>query len=92
MVRELGGFSLINTVVPPSSGQWSFGWCALRGGDINFNASDGQYQNVNSTHPGGANLLFGDGSVHFIKSSVAYRTYWALGTRAGGEVISSDSY
>jgi prepilin-type N-terminal cleavage/methylation domain-containing protein/prepilin-type processing-associated H-X9-DG protein len=90
--ENLGGFSLINTVVPPSSDQWSFGWCALRGGGFNYNASDGQYQNVNSTHPGGANLLFGDGSVHFIKSSVAYRTYWALGTRAGGEVISADQY
>jgi len=90
--ENLAGFSLINTVVPPSSGQWSFGWCALLGGDINSNASDGQYQNVNSTHPGGANLLFGDGSVHFIKSSIADRTYWALGTRAGGEVISADQY
>ena len=32
--ENLGGFSLINTIVPPSSGQWSFGWCALRGSDI----------------------------------------------------------
>jgi prepilin-type N-terminal cleavage/methylation domain-containing protein/prepilin-type processing-associated H-X9-DG protein len=90
--ENLAGFSLINTVVPPSIGTYRFGWCALRGGNTNSNASDGQYQNVNSNHPGGANLLFGDGSVHFLKSSIAYRTYWALGTRGGGEVISSDSY
>jgi len=90
--ENLAGFSLINTVVPPSIGTYRFGWCALRGGNTNSNASDGQYQNVNSNHPGGANLLFGDGSVHFLKSSIAYRTYWALGTRAGGEVISSDQY
>jgi prepilin-type N-terminal cleavage/methylation domain-containing protein/prepilin-type processing-associated H-X9-DG protein len=90
--ENLAGFTLINTVVPPSIGTYRFGWCALRGGGTNSNASDGQYQNVNSNHPGGANLLFGDGSVHFLKSSIAYKTYWALGTRAGGEVISSDQY
>jgi prepilin-type N-terminal cleavage/methylation domain-containing protein/prepilin-type processing-associated H-X9-DG protein len=90
--ENLGGFTLINTVVPPSIGTYRFGWCALRGGGTNSNASDGQYQNVNSNHPGGANVLFGDGSVHFLKSSIAIRTYWALGTRNGGEVISSDQY
>jgi prepilin-type processing-associated H-X9-DG protein len=90
--ENLGGFSLINTVVPPSTSQYSFGWCALRGGGTNSNASDGQYQNVNSNHPGGANVLLGDGSARFIKSTVAIKTYWALGTRAGGEVISADAY
>ena len=43
-------------------------------------------------HPGGANVLFADGSVRFLKSSISIRTYWALGTKANGEVISSDSY
>jgi len=45
-----------------------------------------------SFHPGGANFAFADGSVKFIKNSVNYQAYRALGTRAGGEVISSDSY
>jgi prepilin-type N-terminal cleavage/methylation domain-containing protein/prepilin-type processing-associated H-X9-DG protein len=45
-----------------------------------------------SRHPGGVNTLFGDGSVKFIKDSVALVTYRALGTRNGGEVLSSDSY
>ncbi len=43
-------------------------------------------------HPGGVNFAFADGSVHFIKSSTNPATYRALGTRAGGEVLSSDSY
>jgi prepilin-type N-terminal cleavage/methylation domain-containing protein len=45
-----------------------------------------------SNHPGGANLMMGDGSVHFIKNSVSVQTWRALGTRNNGEVVSSDSY
>jgi prepilin-type processing-associated H-X9-DG protein len=47
---------------------------------------------VSSHHPGGVNLLFADGSVRFIKDSVATTTWWALGSRAGGEVVSADAY
>jgi prepilin-type processing-associated H-X9-DG protein len=47
---------------------------------------------ASSHHPGGVNVLFCDGSVKFIKSSVGVQTWWALGSRAGGEVISSDQY
>jgi len=45
-----------------------------------------------SRHPGGANMLFADGSVHFLKKSISLPTYCALGSRNGGEVISADSY
>jgi prepilin-type processing-associated H-X9-DG protein len=47
---------------------------------------------ANSLHSGGVNLCFADGSVHFIKSSISLQAWWGLGTRAGGEVISSDQY
>jgi prepilin-type N-terminal cleavage/methylation domain-containing protein/prepilin-type processing-associated H-X9-DG protein len=47
---------------------------------------------ANSNHSGGVNVCFADGSVHFIKGTVSLQTWWALGTRAGGEVISSDAY
>ena len=40
---------------------------------------------------GGVNLLLGDGSVRWIKNSVSLQPWRALGTKAGGEVISSDS-
>jgi prepilin-type N-terminal cleavage/methylation domain-containing protein/prepilin-type processing-associated H-X9-DG protein len=45
-----------------------------------------------SRHPGGANFLFADGSVRFIKSSINRITYAAIGSRNGGEVVSSDAY
>jgi prepilin-type N-terminal cleavage/methylation domain-containing protein/prepilin-type processing-associated H-X9-DG protein len=45
-----------------------------------------------SKHPGGVNVSFADGSVRFIKDTVNPITWSALGTRAGGEVVSADSY
>jgi prepilin-type N-terminal cleavage/methylation domain-containing protein len=45
-----------------------------------------------SYHPGGVDALLADGSVRFVKSTVDAATWRALGTVAGSEVISSDSY
>jgi prepilin-type processing-associated H-X9-DG protein len=39
-----------------------------------------------SRHTGGVNLLLGDGSVRFVRNSVAVTTWRALGSRNGGEV------
>jgi prepilin-type N-terminal cleavage/methylation domain-containing protein/prepilin-type processing-associated H-X9-DG protein len=68
---------------------------------------DGGLDDFSSRHPGGANALFADGSVHFLKSvlrnsgqrpdgstiySPASLVLQALGTRAGGEIVSADAY
>ncbi len=45
-----------------------------------------------SNHSGGVNVAFGDGSVKFVKDGINPQIWWALGTRAGKEVISSDQY
>jgi prepilin-type processing-associated H-X9-DG protein len=45
-----------------------------------------------SYHPGGVNSLLADGSVRFVKSTIDGSTWRALGTIAGSEVISGDSY
>jgi prepilin-type N-terminal cleavage/methylation domain-containing protein/prepilin-type processing-associated H-X9-DG protein len=47
---------------------------------------------ADSYHPGGVNCLLADGSVKFIKNSVNGLAWRALGTIAGGEVISADAY
>jgi prepilin-type N-terminal cleavage/methylation domain-containing protein/prepilin-type processing-associated H-X9-DG protein len=41
-----------------------------------------------SEHPGGANLLFADGSVNFTFETIDYLIYNFMGTRAAGEVFS----
>jgi prepilin-type N-terminal cleavage/methylation domain-containing protein/prepilin-type processing-associated H-X9-DG protein len=47
---------------------------------------------LSSRHPGGANVLMCDGSVRFLKDTTSLQTVWSLGSRAQGEVISSDSF
>jgi len=81
-------------------------------GDVDgwlFNSGSADYRQLGqfgfrSQHPGGANFLFGDGSVHFLKETIdmgspAYNppqvnmgVYRKLATRGKGEVISSDAY
>jgi prepilin-type N-terminal cleavage/methylation domain-containing protein/prepilin-type processing-associated H-X9-DG protein len=58
--------------------------------------ADGGLDDFSSSHTGGANLLFADGSVHFLRSITAdgpqRLAFWALGTRAGGEVTAGLDY
>jgi prepilin-type N-terminal cleavage/methylation domain-containing protein/prepilin-type processing-associated H-X9-DG protein len=47
---------------------------------------------VYAFHPGGANALFADGSVHFLQKGMDIRVMAALITRAGGEVVSAEDF
>jgi prepilin-type N-terminal cleavage/methylation domain-containing protein/prepilin-type processing-associated H-X9-DG protein len=60
---------------------WSQDPCSKFDGEFGFR----------SLHPGGANFAFGDGSVRFLKQTINIQTYNAVGTKNGGEIISSDS-
>jgi prepilin-type N-terminal cleavage/methylation domain-containing protein/prepilin-type processing-associated H-X9-DG protein len=79
--------TLFNTVVPPNGQNDAWAYCSMVSSGACSNIS-----NSDSYHPGGANVLMTDGSVRFMKDSTNQRTWWGLGTIAGGEVISSDSY
>jgi prepilin-type processing-associated H-X9-DG protein len=48
--------------------------------------------NFRSFHPGGANFLFADGGVRWVKETIAMPTYRALSTIQGGELVSADAY
>jgi prepilin-type processing-associated H-X9-DG protein len=89
--------ALFNTIIPPSSNtyQWSFcrsGCNTCCGGAPCYDADHAEIANANSAHPGGANVMFADGHVQFIKNSLALTVWWSLGTRLNGEVISTDQY
>ena len=47
---------------------------------------------VYSFHPGGANAVFADGSVHFLKETINIRVLAGLVTRAGGEVDAAGDF
>jgi prepilin-type N-terminal cleavage/methylation domain-containing protein/prepilin-type processing-associated H-X9-DG protein len=78
--------TLFNTVVTPNSTQYPWSFCTTSGN------SEGQFMKANSNHPGGVNVLMGDGSTRFVKDSTAQTVWWALGTRANGEIIDASSY
>jgi len=48
----------------------------------------GRYK-ASSGHPGGVNMILGDGSVHFIKDHIELETWRALSTRGDCEVLGS---
>jgi prepilin-type processing-associated H-X9-DG protein len=58
----------------------------------NANGGFGAAITATSNHPGGIHVGFCDGSVKFIQNSITQTTWWALGTRSGHEIISSDNY
>jgi len=84
-------YTLFNTVIPPNSKQYPWGNCKVIGGKGSA-PGEATFSKASSNHPGGCNFTFGDGSVKFLKDTINTQVYWSLGTRAGGEVISADSY
>ncbi|QDV38503.1 DUF1559 domain-containing protein [Tautonia plasticadhaerens] len=81
------GHALGNLLVPPNS-QYPY----IQYWDSNSDFDSAGIVGLTSQHPGGANVCFADGSVRFLKSTLAYQVLWGLGSRDGGEVVSSDQY
>ena len=48
----------------------------------------GRYK-ASSGHPGGVNMILGDGSVHFVKDHIEPETWRAISTRSDAEVVGS---
>ena len=47
---------------------------------------------ASSMHPGGVNVVFGDGSVKFVKNSINYVPWYAIATPNGQEVVSTSDF
>jgi prepilin-type N-terminal cleavage/methylation domain-containing protein/prepilin-type processing-associated H-X9-DG protein len=63
-------------------------------GDPAFGTTNqaGANQEPFSYHPGGVNVLFGDGSVKFLKDSTQILVIRGIVSARGGEVVSGDAY
>ncbi len=85
----------LTTALPPNT-RSPAGTAALDSDLCSEDEDDGgpTYASITSRsyHPGGVNSLFADGSVRFIKNSIIWTTWRALGTVGGGEVVSQDSF
>jgi prepilin-type N-terminal cleavage/methylation domain-containing protein/prepilin-type processing-associated H-X9-DG protein len=86
-IQGMFGNAMGNTLLAPNP---PYPNCQLEpwGGDMDAPGMWG----MSSYHPGGGNVAFADGSVRFLKSSTNVQIVWGLGSRNGGEVISSDAY
>jgi prepilin-type N-terminal cleavage/methylation domain-containing protein/prepilin-type processing-associated H-X9-DG protein len=85
------GLTLTTIIITPNSTQYQFSgcrWDCSAGCGVDF----GHLFVPSSNHPGGVNTLFADGSVRFVKSSISQSIWMSLGSKDGGEVVSSDSY
>lgn len=58
--------------------------------DCSIYPAGGGMVSARSRHPGGVNALLADGSVLFLKDTIQPMLWFALGSRAGGEVLSPD--
>ncbi len=93
--------AITNAAVPITELQAEDG-LSPEGGDALVVAHTGELDGPNSRpahadqfwsrHPGGAQFVFADGSVRFIKEKRPLAIFQALATRQGGEVVSADSY
>jgi prepilin-type N-terminal cleavage/methylation domain-containing protein/prepilin-type processing-associated H-X9-DG protein len=69
----------------PNDGQMGMG----------VNCGGGMYNSggqVRSLHPGGVNVGFGDGSVKFIKNTIANQIWYNILTSKNGAIVSADQY
>jgi prepilin-type N-terminal cleavage/methylation domain-containing protein/prepilin-type processing-associated H-X9-DG protein len=82
----------VMTFLNPADGQdpvCTYDGNASSGGQCAINCTN-QWE-IYSMHTGGANCLFADGSVRFLKESLTYPVFAAMVTRAGEEVVDGEN-
>ena len=84
------GMTLFQTIVPPNSTQYQ--WHTCRSGCGGCSVDSSVFVNATSNHAGGCEVLFADGGVRFVKATTNMATWMQIGTKANGEVVSSNQY
>jgi len=79
--RALNPLHVYSHTVPPN----------YKGFDCADSGLNATHVAARSYHSGGVNVVLADGSVRFVKDSINIGTWRALGTKAGGEIISADA-
>ncbi len=87
--RAFGPTNYYNHTLPPNSPLYDCGTDQDNSAPNNYSRT---HLAARSYHPGGVNVGMADGSVKFVKNSINLITWNALGSRSGGEVVSSDAY
>ncbi len=86
--RDLWGTTFYTHTLPPN---WNR---KVASGNQQYNCGDTAIAHfhvaASSYHSGGANVVMADGSVRFVNDSINFATWQAMGTRAGGEVVSNN--
>jgi len=87
--RALFGVTFYSHTLPPN---WNK---KVNSGNQQYNCGDTtiSYFHVaaSSYHTGGVNAGLADGSVRFVRDSITFSTWQAMGSKSGGEVFSNDS-
>ena len=78
------GDTCYNHVLPPNARSCSYG--------VPDNNHPQGALTATSRHSGLVNVVFLDGSTRAVKNGIDPAVWWALGTKAGGEVVSEDQY
>ena len=93
-IMGIPGATMFNTVQTPNESIFngSRSGPGSLSGSVGNNTDSSWTIPATSNHPGGVNVTMADGSVKFIKNTISKPVWWALSTKAGGEVISADAY
>jgi prepilin-type N-terminal cleavage/methylation domain-containing protein/prepilin-type processing-associated H-X9-DG protein len=103
-ISQVDGLPVDGNIEPISSGGGAWGdmftYSQLAGGQCNTSGwqvgpcmvNQTNNDQIYSFHTGGANVLFADGSVHFLPQTISAQVVVALGTRSGGEVVTTTGF
>lgn len=86
---HVGNFAVTryNHLMPPNTASCSVSGAGALNVRMNYK---GVAKTASSRHPGGVMISLADGSARFVTDSVDIQSWWALGSKDGGEVLGAN--